>query len=220
VARAGAGQGVPRRAVALTVSVGARRGAREVSPRAALRGLRLAADSDGQDMASRLKLMCVATATLATVGCGDDRRDPEAVSLGSAAELTVVGCIAVDKDDGRTLLWIVDEPALAAGVPRSTVGQSTSVSGPWAGTRQLALTGERAATLRDRVGERVRVTGTIQEQVGTTGTVDQIRIVRGAQFQEFTVDRFEPAPGGCALDSRYMDTEPTAGSSGHRVPVP
>ncbi len=169
-------------------------------------------------MARRLKLMCVATATLAAVGCGDDRRDSEAVSLGGAAELTIVGCIAVDKDDGRTLLWIVDEPA--AEVPRSTVGQSTSVSGPWAGTRQLALTGEQAATLRDHVGARVRVTGTIHEQVGTTGTVDQIRIVRGAQFQEFTVVRFEPAPGGCALDARYTERERTAGSAGHQVPVP
>jgi hypothetical protein len=118
-------------------------------------------------------------------------------------DVTYIGCVAVeDREPRRLLLWTLDvggrRDPWVGGLTRTR--QSTTVNGPWLGTRQLELVGDQVAPMRSHLDQRVQVTGVLEAQDGTTGFVDQVQNAHGAVFRQLRVTRFEIAEGSCTVE--------------------
>jgi hypothetical protein len=107
---------------------------------------------------------------------------------------------ADDREPPRLLLWTLDGDELRdIGIGGTRLRQSTTVNGPWVGTTQLELVGDQMAPLRSHADHRVRVTGVLDAQDGTTGFVDQVQNAYGAEFRQLRVTRFEMVEGACVV---------------------
>lgn len=152
-----------------------------------------------------LKRMAACSALGCAVSCEvDGRGRPEPVDLNGANDVAFVGCVDTDDEHERLVLWTLDdvESLKATGRRVMSSGQSTSTNGPWIGTRQLELIGDRAAAIGKYRGQRVVVSGALEEQPGTTGPTDQVQHARGTSFRRLQAGGFEPVPGPCAFDPR------------------
>jgi hypothetical protein len=95
----------------------------------------------------------------------------------------------------------------ATGVARSNgtgaagtgIGLSTSLDGPWIGTRVLELVPNPSVDVAEYRGRVLRVTGVIEPEAGTTGLVDQMKSARGVRFTRLHVQSLQPAEGECAV---------------------
>jgi hypothetical protein len=132
----------------------------------------------------------------------------------SVDNVTYLGCLALDhQQDDRLLLSIVEAPPpeASAGQPVAPASQSTTVNGPWVGTRQVELVGDQREAIGRHTGGRVRVSGQLEAHTGSTGHTDQLQHARGAEFRRLQVSSFEPVEGSCAADPRQQPAAP-AGS--------
>jgi hypothetical protein len=123
----------------------------------------------------------------------------------------------VDAQQQRSnlLLRMLDDSAAAdsAGHGYPHTAQSTSINGPWLGTRQLELVGEQADAIASHAGRRVRVTGALEEQLASTGMVDQVQNFQGVAFRQLRPSAFEVVEGGCARQPQLE--QPPAGAFQH-----
>jgi hypothetical protein len=139
-----------------------------------------------------------------SVSCGNGRGNSQHIRFERVENATYVGCVAVDyRDPHRLLLWTLDAPGrVDVGAGFTHTGQSTTVNGPWLGTRQLELVGDQVESIGRHRDGRVRVSGVLEEQEGTTGFVDQVQNAQGAVFRQLRPTTFETVEGTCAFDAR------------------
>jgi hypothetical protein len=122
-----------------------------------------------------------------------------------AQPIAAEGCLTVDEARGRLLLSI-SEPPRESTPDRDVVGsggshaidQSTSIDGPWIGTRRLELSAAPTIAITQYDGRRIRVIGALEEQIGTTGRTDQIQHATGVRLRRLRVATVEPLAGDCA----------------------
>ncbi|HEX7793406.1 MAG TPA: hypothetical protein VF456_03600 [Vicinamibacterales bacterium] len=117
--------------------------------------------------------------------------------------VTVDGCLNPDRD-GRLVFSVVnvtsangDQESNRMGAA-ARIGVSTSLDGPWIGTGMLELVPDPTVNIAQYRG-RVRATGVIEAEPGTTGSVDQIKIVRGVRATSLHVQSLQPVEGECAV---------------------
>src|SRR5262249_51959753 len=127
--------------------------------------------------------------------------------------VTVDGCLSPNQD-GRLVFSVVkvtgatgDEESNGTVAAATRIGLSTSLDGPWIGTGVLELVPDRSVDISQYRG-RVRATGVIDAEAGTTGSVDQIKSQRGVQVTRLHVQSLQPAEGECAGSG-------TAGTENH-----
>jgi hypothetical protein len=149
---------------------------------------------------------------VSALACTGGRGASDSVLLQAVDNVTYLGCVDRDQQSSRHLLRTLDEPAAADpaphGHPQTT--ESTSVGGPWPGTRQLELVGDQADAIAGHAGRRVRVTGMLEEQLASTGKVDQLQGFHGVAFRRLRASAFEVVEGGCALRPQH-EQPPTHG---------
>jgi hypothetical protein len=126
----------------------------------------------------------IAGLTLACVSCGNGRGHAEDVRFERVEDVTYTGCVvADDRVPPRLRLWTFDgdEPR-DIGVGGTRLRQSTTVNGPWLGTRQLELVGDQMAPLRRLADHRVRVTGVLDAQAGQPGSSTRCKMRTARSF--------------------------------------
>jgi hypothetical protein len=168
-----------------------------------------------RDCDRALRVSIAGLALAAAVGCDYGRGAAADVVLPRIDNVTYLGCVEFEGgESSRVLLWTFEDPSAAepAGGGIGS-GQSTTVNGPWLGTRQLELVGDQAGELGTRHGQRARITGTLEEQRGSTGKVDQLQSAEGAVFRQLRPANFQLVEGPCAFDPRRR--EPAAQASKH-----
>jgi hypothetical protein len=162
-----------------------------------------------------LRVTVAGLALAAAAGCDYGRGASESVVLPRIDNVTYLGCVELEgRESSRVLLWTLEEPPAPEPAGRGIgSGQSTTVNGPWLGSRQLELAGDQAGEIGSHHGKRVRVTGTLEEQGGSTGKVDQLQSAEGAVFRRLRPASFELVEGPCAFDPRRR--EPAAEARTH-----
>src|SRR5215813_12996680 len=123
----------------------------------------------------------LAPAVLPVWGCTLDARGTSRPVTFSGGEATVDGCLVPDQD-GRLMLSIVkvssatdDQESAGADAAGTGIRLSTSLEGPWVGTRVLELVSDPSVNATQYPGRVVHVTGLIEPEAGTTGLVDQMK---------------------------------------------
>src|SRR5262249_12521433 len=123
----------------------------------------------------------------------------------NGGEVTVDGCLAPDQD-GRLMLSIVkvssatdDQESADAGAAETGIRLSTSLDGPWVGTRVLELVSNPSVNVTQYPGRVLHVTGLIEPEAGTTGLVDQMKSRSGVRFIRLHVQSLQPGEGACAV---------------------
>jgi hypothetical protein len=162
-----------------------------------------------------LQVTVAGLALASAVGCDYGRGAPADVVFPRVDNVSYLGCVEVGpRESSRVLLWTLDDPSGSERVGRvSGTGQSTSANGAWLGTTQLELEGDQVGEIATHHGHRVRVTGTLEEQGGSSGKVDQLQMSEGAVFRRLRPSHFELVEGTCAFDPRRR--EPAAQASEH-----
>jgi len=149
----------------------------------------------------------LAPAVLPLWGCTLDARGTSRPVTFNGGEVTVDGCLAPDQD-GRLMLSIVkvssatdDQESVDAGAAETGIRLSTSLDGPWVGTRVIELVSNPSASVNARLNpDRVlHVTGLIEPEAGTTGLVDQMKSRSGVRFIRLHVQSLQPGDGTCAV---------------------
>jgi hypothetical protein len=143
-----------------------------------------------------------APAVLALWGCTLDGRGTGRPVIYNGGQVIVDGCLNQDRD-GKPVFSVVDVTSATAdqqsngtgGAAR--IGLSTSLDGPWIGTGVLELVPDPAVNIAQYRG-RVRMTGGIDAEPGTTGSVDQVKTERGVRVTTLHVQSLQPAEGECA----------------------
>jgi hypothetical protein len=151
----------------------------------------------------RFVTVLLAPAVLAAWGCTLDGRGTGRPVTYGGGPVTVDGCLTPDQD-GRLVFSVVnvtsatsDRESNGTGATGTRIGLSTSLDGPWIGTVLLQLVPDPSVNIAQFRG-RVRATGVIEAEPGTTGSVDQIKIERGVRVTRFHVQSLQPAEGECA----------------------
>jgi hypothetical protein len=148
---------------------------------------------------------------LACMGCTNGRGRSEVLVLDRIESARYFGCVDRDRRTDRLFLLAVDDaPPRATGQPTDSVAQSTTANGVWLGTRQIELVGDRASTIGNHVGQRMWVTGVLEEQQGSTGHVDQIQHAEGVVCRRLNASSFEIVGDSCAIGSRPSEPSHSA----------
>jgi hypothetical protein len=92
-----------------------------------------------------------------------------------------------------------DEGSNGTEAAETRIGLSTSLDGPWIGTRVLELVPNASTDAGQYRGRVLRVTGSIEPEAGTTGLVDQMKNERGVRFTRLHVQSLQPTEGECAV---------------------
>src|SRR5215510_13647182 len=156
----------------------------------------------------------LAPAVLPVWGCTLDARGTSRPVTFNGGEVTVDGCLAPDQD-GRLMLSIVkvssatdDQESAGANGGADTAGTgirlSTSLDGPWVGTRVLELVSNPSVSANVTLnnGRILHVTGLIEPEAGTTGLVDQVKTRTGVRFMRLHVQSLQPGDGACAVPAK------------------
>src|SRR5262249_48699976 len=145
----------------------------------------------------------LAPAVLAVWGCTLNGRGTARPVTYDGGQVTVDGCLNPDQD-GRPVFSVVkvtsatsNEQSNGTGAAGTRIGLSTSLDGPWIGTGVLELVPDPSVNVAQYRG-RVRATGVIQAEAGTTGLVDQMKTERGVRVTTFHVQSLQSAEGECA----------------------
>jgi hypothetical protein len=143
-------------------------------------------------------------AVLAACACTVNGRGTAQPITFDGGHVTIDGCLSSPDEDGKLRLRIVGRSD-ADGDQRGNIGpvgtplsQSTSIDGPWIGTRQLELIPNGSMNLAQYYGRVVRVTGALEPAAGTTGLTDQMKAADGVRFVSVRVESLQPTERQCA----------------------
>lgn len=152
---------------------------------------------------NRRAVVFLAPAVLAIWGCTLNGRGVGRPVTYGGGRVTIDGCLTPDRD-GTLVFSVVnvtsapgDEQSNGTGAAATRIALSTSLDGPWVGTGVLELIPDPSVDVAQYRG-RVRATGVIEAEAGTTGSVDQVKTEQGVRVTRFHVQSIQAAEGQCA----------------------